>query len=101
MPKVTATRLASNGVTLKILPSQGSQENLERLENPALRVDAGFVQGGVARGTNAQNLVSLGSLAYEPLLVFYRGTKPSNCSRNWQANGWPSGRKAAARAPSR
>jgi len=65
--------LASNGVTLKILPSQGSLENLERLEDPALRVDAGFVQGGVA-GTNTQNLVSLGSLGYEPLLVFYRGT---------------------------
>ena len=66
--------LASNGVTLKILPSQGSLENLERLENPALRVDAGFVQGGVAGGVNTQNLVSLGSIAYEPLLVFYRGT---------------------------
>ena len=61
-------------MTLRILPSQGSLENLERLENPAIRVDAGFVQGGVARGTNTQNLVSLGSIAYEPLLVFYRGT---------------------------
>ena len=51
-------RLSSSGVTLRILPSQGSLENLERLENPAIRVDAGFVQGGVARGTNTQNLVS-------------------------------------------
>ena len=25
-------------------------------------------------GTNTPNLVSLGSIAYEPLLVFYRGT---------------------------
>jgi len=66
--------LASNGVTLKILPSQGSLENLERLANPAVRVDAGFVQGGVARVTDTQSLVSLGSIAYEPLLVFYRGT---------------------------
>jgi len=66
--------LASNGVTLKILPSQGSLENLKRLENPAQQVDAGFVQGGVAAGTNLQNLVSLGSIAYQPLLVFYRGT---------------------------
>jgi TRAP-type uncharacterized transport system substrate-binding protein len=69
-----SARLAANGVTLKILASHGSQENLERLENPALRVDVGFVQGGMADGTNALNLVSLGSLAYEPLLVFYRGT---------------------------
>jgi hypothetical protein len=66
--------LARNGVTLKILPSQGSFENLDRLEDPSAQVDIGFVQGGIANGTNAQNLLSLGSLAYEPLLVFYRGT---------------------------
>jgi TRAP-type uncharacterized transport system substrate-binding protein len=66
--------LARNGVNLKILPSQGSLENLERLENPGSRVDIGFVQGGIANRTNTQNLVSLGNLAYEPLLVFYRGT---------------------------
>ncbi len=72
--KSYSNRLASSGVTLKILPSQGSLENLERLENPAIRVDTGFVQGGAARGTNTQHLVSLGSLAYEPLLVFFRGT---------------------------
>ena len=65
--------LARNGVNLKILPSQGSLENLQRLADPKSGVDIGFVQGGVA-GTNTQNLVSLGNLAYEPLLVFYRGT---------------------------
>ena len=30
--------LASKGVTLKILPSEGSFENLQRLENPAARI---------------------------------------------------------------
>jgi TRAP-type uncharacterized transport system substrate-binding protein len=67
--------LASKGVTLKILRSEGSQENLKRLEDPAARVDVGFVQGGVA-GTNTHGLVSLGSISYEPLLVFHRGTVP-------------------------
>jgi TRAP-type uncharacterized transport system substrate-binding protein len=66
--------LARNGVALKILPSQGSQENLQRLEDPATQVDIGFVQGGISDGTNTQNLISLGNIAYEPLLVFYRGT---------------------------
>ena len=66
--------LARNGVDLKILPSRGSLENLQRLENPGSQVDIGFVQGGIANRTNTQNLVSLGNLAYEPLLVFYRGT---------------------------
>jgi TRAP-type uncharacterized transport system substrate-binding protein len=69
-----ATILASNGVTLKILHSQGSWENLKRLEDPKAHVDIGFVQGGIADGTNTANLVSLGSISYEPLLVFYRGT---------------------------
>lgn len=72
--KLYGEMLASNGVTLKILPSHGSLENLERLQNRSVRVDIGFVQGGAARGTDTQNLVSLGSISYEPLLVFYRGT---------------------------
>jgi TRAP-type uncharacterized transport system substrate-binding protein len=65
--------LALNGVTLKILPSEGSLENLQRLENPASGVDIGFVQGGLTDATNTGNLVSLGNLFYEPLFVFYRG----------------------------
>ena len=69
-----AATLASNGVTLKILPSQGSLENLRRLEDPASKVDIGFVQGGVAGGTDTENLFSLGSISYEPLMIFYRGT---------------------------
>jgi hypothetical protein len=67
--------LARNGVKLKILPSQGSLENLKRLADPAFHADIGFVQGGVAEGQNIDNLVSLGSVSYEPLLVFYRGTQ--------------------------
>ena len=68
--------LARNGVTLKILASQGSLENLERVENPSSGVDIGFVQGGVADGTNTQKVVSLGNVYYEPLLVFYRAPAP-------------------------
>jgi TRAP-type uncharacterized transport system substrate-binding protein len=67
--------LATNGVTLKILASQGSLDNLERLGNPALHVDVGFVQGGVARESDLAKVVSLGSIGYEPLLVFYRGAQ--------------------------
>jgi len=71
-----ASFLASNGVTLKIVPSQGSFENLQRLENPASKVDIGFVQGGISDGTNAPDLISLGSISYEPMLVFYRSPTP-------------------------
>jgi len=66
--------LERNGVTLKILTSQGSLENLKRLDDPSCRVDIGFVQGGVTNGVNTRKLVSLGSVFYEPIVVFYRGT---------------------------
>lgn len=70
-----AAFLAPYGVTLKIVHSQGSLENLQRLQNPHSRVDVGFVQGGLA-GTNTAGVVSLGSISYEPLLIFYRGEAP-------------------------
>ncbi len=70
------TILARSGVKLKILPSAGSLENLQRLGDPSFRVDIGFVQGGVTNGISTDGLVSLGSVAYEPLLVFYRSATP-------------------------
>ncbi len=68
--------LERNGVKLKILTSEGSLENLERLANPSYRVDVGFVQTGVAEGYDIRKLVSLGSVSYEPLYLFYRSPKP-------------------------
>jgi TRAP-type uncharacterized transport system substrate-binding protein len=68
--------LARSGVKLNILSSEGSLENLKRLGDPSFRVDIGFVQGGVTNGMNTDKLVSLGSVAYEPLLVFYRSATP-------------------------
>jgi TRAP-type uncharacterized transport system substrate-binding protein len=65
--------LAQSHVKLKILHSQGSQDNLKKLLDPAVHVDIGFVQGGVAGGLDADKVVSLGSISYEPLLVVYRG----------------------------
>jgi hypothetical protein len=67
--------LASNGVTLKILPSRGSLENLQRLQDASFPVDVGLVQGGVTNVSGGVQLVSLGSISYEPLFVFYRGPR--------------------------
>lgn len=66
--------LARSGVSLKILPSHGSPENLERLQNPGIQVDVGFIQGGISNAAGQGKLVSLGSISYQPLLVFHRGT---------------------------
>lgn len=68
--------LAHNGVKLKILPSEGSLENLKRLTDPKLRVDVGFVQSGVSAGLHIEKLASLGSVSYQPLLIFYRSATP-------------------------
>jgi len=73
--------LARNGVTLKVIKSEGSLENLERLSDPSYRVDAGFVQSGLTKGRKIDKLVSLGSVAFEPLFVFYRGNKLVSCQR--------------------
>ncbi len=64
--------LARNDVELKILPSQGSLENVRRLSDNEFEVDVGFVQVGVNTGKQIEGLVSLGSMFHQPLAVFYR-----------------------------
>lgn len=65
--------LARNGVTLEVLPSQGALDNLHRLRDPQFNVDIGFVQGGLIVDGDTGDLMSLGSIAYAPLAVYYRG----------------------------
>jgi hypothetical protein len=78
--QITAQRyrkiLARSGEKLEILPSAGSLENLKRLADPTFRVDVGFVQGGLSTLVDTSGLVSLGSVFYEPMLVFYRAAEP-------------------------
>jgi hypothetical protein len=70
------TILARAGVTVDILPSEGSLENLKRLADPKFNVDVGFVQGGLSDLVTTSRLVSLGSIFYEAVLVFYRAEAP-------------------------
>ena len=65
--------LADDGLTLRILPSDGSLDNLKRLQAQDSGVDIGFVQGGLVGENRPPGLVSLGSVAVQPLWVFYRG----------------------------
>jgi TRAP-type uncharacterized transport system substrate-binding protein len=68
--------LSREGVTLRILPSGGSFENIKRLSDPKVDVDVGLVQGGLANLIDPSVLMSLGSVFYEPVLVFYRSPRP-------------------------
>ena len=74
-----AAILARNGITLEVKASAGSLENLTRLKNDEAQI--GFVQGGVVEppdeeAADESGLLSLGSVFYEPVWVFYRGDKP-------------------------
>jgi hypothetical protein len=65
--------LAKEGVKLTIVASNGSTDNLHKLADPKTKADVAFVQGGETEGVDTSRLMSLGSVAYQPLFVFYRG----------------------------
>lgn len=64
--------LARDGITVVLLASQGSADNLQLLRDG--KADLGFVQGGTgeARPEDDTHLESLGSLFVEPVWLFYR-----------------------------
>ena len=69
--------LKTYGIKVELRATQGAAENLQLLRNPDANVDIAFVQGGAddsARNEDADDapLVSLGSLFYEPVWLFYR-----------------------------
>ncbi len=64
--------LARYDVTLVEKPSAGAVENLQRLRDEKVEIDAGFFQGGTGRASDDDTLLSLGSFFYEPLWIFYR-----------------------------
>ena len=68
--------LSRSGVELRLLASGGGIENLRRLSDPRSGVSVGFVQGGAAGDSDRTDLVSLGTVMYEPLWFFYRGAHP-------------------------
>ncbi|GAV20045.1 hypothetical protein MMIC_P1006 [Mariprofundus micogutta] len=65
--------LKQRGITVNILESAGSLENVERLKSAG--ADVAFVQSGIADPEDVE-LMSLGSMYYEPLWVFVRANSP-------------------------
>jgi len=65
--------LAKDGITVDLLPSDGSAANLQLLREG--KADLGFVQGGTSEAgpVSEDSLESLGSLFLEPVWLFYRG----------------------------
>jgi NMT1-like family len=74
-----AAELKKHGIEVVLRATQGAGENLRLLRDPAQQVDLAFAQGGagdaiyaVDEDRSGEALVSLGSLFYEPVWVFYR-----------------------------
>ncbi len=80
-----AQLLKSYGITVELRATQGAAENLRLLRDPASGVDIAFMQGGAGEHLRKEadsvaaaddgdeaGLVSLGSLFYEPVWLFYR-----------------------------
>jgi TRAP-type uncharacterized transport system substrate-binding protein len=66
--------LQAQGITVELRRTQGAAENLALLRDRASGVQVAFLQGGVdlPAPAGALPLVSLGSVALEPLWLFYR-----------------------------
>ncbi len=63
---------ADRGVELKIVRTDGTGQNLMAIaEHPDIK--AGLVVGGAIKKGQYPQLMSLGSIEYEPLWLFYRG----------------------------
>lgn len=71
--------LAEDGVTLEVQSSGGAMDNILRLRDPQDAVRIAFLQDGLADTEVSRpqdsgvDLVSLGSVSYEPIWIFYRG----------------------------
>jgi TRAP transporter TAXI family solute receptor len=60
------------GVQLRLVPSAGPIENLNRLNDRRSGVMVAFVQGGLTSETQSPQLESLGTVFYEPFWLFLR-----------------------------
>jgi len=68
--------LARHGVTLEERITEGAGENYRLLLDRKSGVDIAFVQGGIATFPEADSLVMIASLYYEPLWIFVRRGEP-------------------------
>ena len=64
--------LRRSGVDVRLVPTHGGVENLERLRDPRSGVTVAFVEGGLTSPEQSPDLVSLGAISVEPLWLFFR-----------------------------
>lgn len=65
--------LAREGIELKLVPSQGAVESVALLRDPKSHVSIAIIPSGITNEQKSPELISLGTLYYEPLWGFTRG----------------------------
>jgi TRAP-type uncharacterized transport system substrate-binding protein len=93
-----AEELKRNGITVALRRTLGSRDNLVLLRDAKEHIDLAFVQGGASESIRAPAdkdpkddvaLVSLGSLFYEPVWIFYREDAAKKVAKNGVLTGLP------------
>lgn len=62
-----------NSIHLELVPTSGLGEGLQGLDSKSSLVNASFLTAGVESAVDYPELVSLGSIQYSPIWVFYKG----------------------------
>ena len=65
--------LARNDITLEVRQSGGAVDNLHKLADEDSDIDIALVQSGTGDQNDYPGLVTLGSVYFEPVWIFYRG----------------------------
>ena len=73
--------LARKGLEVKLDESAGAVESLNDLRNPKSGVSVALVPGGITTKQDSSELVSLGTVLYQPLWVFSHGSLPHGHSQ--------------------
>ena len=68
--------LARNGIDVKLAPSAGGIESLAQLRDPKSGVSIALIPDGITTKQDSPELVSLGTVFYQPLWIFSRGPLP-------------------------
>lgn len=67
-----AKELLKEKISLEVLPSAGSLENIQRLKQENANVHVGILQGGVGQVSENPNISALASVFDEQVWIFYR-----------------------------
>ncbi|HXJ53552.1 MAG TPA: TAXI family TRAP transporter solute-binding subunit [Burkholderiales bacterium] len=93
-----AAELRRYGIRVELRSTMGSLQNRRLLRDPKENVDVAFVQGGSSdpnpgsddsKKVDMEDLVSLGTVAYDPVWIFYRAESAKKLGKDALVTGLP------------